>query len=159
MNSLLNNLCLFTTTDHVAIKIQAKYLLDVSCSNSMFEVVFDYFMLMIIGDYKLVSCLIKLRSYSHILLHFFIVKENLFNDFTNDLHWKLLIYYLLLAFVLLSFYPILSKELQKIFSAFFDLPKLTSLRIAKLLLACISHLLQKLEHTLPKILCQMLTTF
>lgn len=129
------------------------------CSYRMLEVVLNDLMPMIVGYYKLISCLIKFRSHNHILLHFFEVKENLFNDFTNNLHWKLFIYYFLLTFVLLTCYPIFSKELQKIFSWLFDLPELTCLRKAKLFLADVSHFLKKLEHTFPKILCQMLATF
>lgn len=81
------------------------------CSYRMLEVVLNDLMSMVVGDDKFVSCLIKFRSHNHILLHFFEVKENLFNDFTNNLHWKLFIYYFLLTFVLLTCYPIFSKEL------------------------------------------------
>ena len=60
MNSLLDNLLIFTAVDNIDIELKSKDLLYVFSANGMFVVVVDQAIVVIVADQKLVDCLVEI---------------------------------------------------------------------------------------------------
>lgn len=108
MNGLLDYLSVFAVVYDVDVEIDSEDLLDLPGPDGVLEVVVDDGAVVVVGDYELIGCLVKFRANCLVILHFFGIQEDFIDELSNDLKGQLFADNLLLTFIFLLLYAVLS---------------------------------------------------